>query len=64
MGYAEGGKAMIYAVEMTNTEGETIISRYFDTKRAARKWVKWLRSQRFVVRARIMMGGAGGMEIE
>ena len=63
-GNAAGETTMIYAVEMTDNSGTTCISRYFQTKRGARHWVKWLRKQRFVASARIMMGGPGGMEIE
>lgn len=53
----------IYAVEFLNQQGEREISRYFETLRAARSWIKWLRAQRFVASARIMRGGPGGEEV-
>ena len=37
--------------------------RAFDTLRAARKWAKWLSSQKFATNVRIMRGGLGGEEV-
>jgi hypothetical protein len=56
---------MIYAVELTiAATGERQISRFFNTIKAARKWTKWLKLQHYVASARIMAGGAGGMEVQ
>ena len=58
------GLPMIYAVELTiAATGERQISRLFQTIAAARKWAKWLRTLHYVASARIMAGGAGGMEV-
>jgi hypothetical protein len=55
---------MTYAVEITIAEtGERQISRYFQTIRAARNWVKWCKKAAYISAARIMAGGAGGMEV-
>ena len=55
---------MVYAVEVTvSATGVREISRFFNTIAAARKWAKWCRKQSFVSAARIMAGGAGGMEV-
>ncbi len=52
--------SMIYAVEITTTTGP-VISRFFTTIRAARKWAKWC-GQKWPTR--IMAGGAGGMPVQ
>lgn len=49
----------MYAVEITTTEGP-VISRFFTTIKAARKWAKWTAK---TWPTRIMQGGAGGMEV-
>jgi hypothetical protein len=54
----------VLAVTFVNAEGQETLSRFFTTMRAARKWAKWLASQRFAQRVRIMAGGPGGMEVK
>ena len=55
--------ATIFAVTFINADGQETVSRFFQTKRAARSWVKWLKSTNFGRNARIMQGGPGGMEV-
>jgi hypothetical protein len=49
----------MYAVEITTQDGP-VISRFFTTIKAARRWAKWT-SQTWPTR--IMQGGPGGMEV-
>jgi hypothetical protein len=49
-----------YAVEIVTVDGP-VISRYFTKISAARKWATWCRK---TWPARIMKGGAGGMEVQ
>jgi hypothetical protein len=48
-----------YGVEI-NTEGRLVISRYFQTLRAARRYAKWCQR---TWATRILRGGAGGQEV-
>ena len=50
----------MYAVEIT-TENGPVISRFFNTIRAARKWAQWCSK---TWPSRIMKGGAGGEEVK
>jgi hypothetical protein len=50
------------AVTFKAADGNEVVSRYFDTIKAARKWAKWLASQSFASAVRIMRGGPGGEE--
>ena len=56
---------MTYAVTFQEQSIETV-SRFFETKRAARKWANWLKSRSFRKRdgVRILMGGPGGIEVQ
>ena len=56
-------EADMLAVTFRNTDGIETFSRCFDTLRAARKWAKWLSSQKFATNVRIMRGGLGGEEV-
>ena len=49
----------MYAVEITTTEGP-VISRFFNTIDAARKWAKWCAK---TWPARIMKCGQGGEQV-
>lgn len=49
-----------YGVEIT-TESGPVISRYFQTLKAARKWAAWTAK---TWPTRIMRGGAGGEEVK
>jgi hypothetical protein len=42
--------------EITNGE---VISRFFDTKKAAQKWFEWLCSQKMTLRSSFYRGQAG-----
>jgi hypothetical protein len=53
-----------YAVTAVYADGNEQVSRFFDTLRAARRWAKWLASQDFARKVRIMAGGPGGMEVK
>lgn len=50
---------MIYEVTFTNQTGAVEKSRYFDTLRAAKKWAKWLGTQKFVQATHLWRGGEG-----
>lgn len=50
-----------YAVTI-QTETGPVVSRYFDTIAAARKWAKWCGKKFEGVR--IMKGGEGGVEVQ
>jgi hypothetical protein len=50
----------VLAVIFRSTDGQETVSRFFNTLRAARKWVKWLASQKWASNVRIMRGGPGG----
>lgn len=50
----------LYAVEIA-TERGLVISRYFQTLRAARRWAKWTAK---TWPSRILRGGAGGEEVK
>lgn len=54
-------KKNIYAVEI-GTERGVEISRYFETIRAARNYVKYLKTLKYILSARILKGGQGGEE--
>ena len=56
--------SQVLAVMFTDTNGQETVSRFFTTLRAARRWAKWLASNDFARRVRIMAGGAGGMEVK
>lgn len=45
-------------IQTAITEGE-VISRFFETKKAAQKWFKWLTSKPMTIRTSIYSGGAG-----
>jgi hypothetical protein len=49
----------MYAVEITTQDGP-VISRFFSTIKAARKWAKWCAIK---WPTRIMKGGAGGEQV-
>ena len=52
---------MTYTVTFTNRfSGLVEVSCYFNTKRAAMNWAKWLRVQSFVVETAVFAGPAGG----
>lgn len=54
-----------YTVTFTNkSSGLVEVSRYFNTKRAALNWAKWLRKQSFVTETAVFEGPAGGNMIE
>jgi len=56
----------MFTVTFINTNtGHTEVSRYFNTKRAALKWAKWLRTQpKFVAETSVYEGPAGGDLLE
>lgn len=56
----------MYTVTFINSNtGSTEVSRYFNTKRAALKWAKWLRTQpKFTAETSVYHGPAGGDLIE
>jgi hypothetical protein len=54
-----------YTVAFTNAQtGNFEVSRYFDTKKAAIKWAKWLRTTKFVAETLVYEGPAGGNLIQ
>ena len=56
---------MTYTVTFTNRfTGLVEISRYFNTKRAALNWAKWLRTQNFVTETAVFLGQAGEELVE
>lgn len=52
-------RTTFYAVEITTAAGP-VISRYFNTVRAAKNWQRWC-AKRWP--SRILLAGAGGAEI-
>ena len=54
-------RASFYVVEMEMVDGSRSLSQTFASKAAAVKRAKW--SRKFCVRARVMQGGPGGMEV-
>ena len=51
---------MTYTVTFTaRATGLVEKSRYFNTKRAALNWAKWLRTQKFVADTAVFVGDAG-----
>ena len=56
---------MIYTVTFTNRfSGLVEKSRYFNTKRAALNWAKWLRTQSFAAETAVFCGAAGEELVE
>jgi hypothetical protein len=49
----------MYSVTFQNQDGVETLSRYFETVKAARNWVKWLRKQRFVAQVSLYRGLPG-----
>ena len=50
-------------IQTAITNGE-VVSRYFETKKAAQKWYTWLCSQRMTLRSSFYRGNAGEELIE
>lgn len=57
---APKAKKVFYAVEFLFVDGRREISRIFSTKRAATKWAHYFSR---LAETRVMMGGAGGIEV-
>jgi hypothetical protein len=49
----------MYTVTFKNEAGVEAISRYFETKKAAQKWIKWLSVQSFTTETSLYRGNAG-----
>jgi hypothetical protein len=55
----------MYTVTMIDSNtGLNQVSRYFNTKRAALKWAKWLQTKNFVTETAVYLGQAGEELIE
>lgn len=52
-----------YTVTFVNLNGETLLSRFFDTLSAARAWRRHLLAKPYVLAASIYRGGVGGMPV-
>lgn len=55
---------MTYTVTFIHTDGSNQVSRYFETVKAARKWIKWMLQQSFVTEVSLYRGNAGEELIE
>lgn len=54
----------MFTVSFLHSDGSLQLSRYFETKRAALKWAKWIISHAWAVEAHVYRGQAGGKLIE
>jgi hypothetical protein len=55
----------MFTITFIHTDGtHQQVSRYFETKRAALKLAKWMRSQNFVTETSVYHGPAGGDLLE
>jgi hypothetical protein len=54
----------MFSTSFLSTSGAFETSRYFQTKRAALNWAKWMRAQAYVERTFVYRGNVGGDLIE
>jgi len=54
----------MFTVSFLHQNGQREVSRYFQSLSAARKWAKWMRTQKWVVRTFLYRGQEGGELLE